>query len=151
MLPSRQRTALGVPLQLFNLRLEFSNLTISKSRQFTCTRSGYLRSTGASSRHRARLTDGSSCKANRCAMNSPPRVLTSTSFVPERSWAAGARVLQNLFDWIQEGVHVRCYVGGDNVYQFVQTDELAEARIFAARRPGSRRLQLRRGKRRHDA
>jgi len=46
-------------------------------------------------------------------------------------------VFQILFEWIREGYNVPVFGLGDNVYQFVHADDLAEACILAAARPGA--------------
>lgn len=46
-------------------------------------------------------------------------------------------IFQILFEWIREGYNVPVFGRGDNVYQFVHADDLAEACILAAARPGS--------------
>jgi nucleoside-diphosphate-sugar epimerase len=45
-------------------------------------------------------------------------------------------IFQILFEWIREGHNVPVLGGGDNVYQFVHADDLAEACMLAAVRPG---------------
>jgi len=45
-------------------------------------------------------------------------------------------IFQILFEWIREGYNVPVLGCGDNVYQFVHADDLAEACILAAARPG---------------
>ncbi len=45
-------------------------------------------------------------------------------------------VVQILFDWIDRGLDVPVFDGGHNRYQFVHADDLANACIAAARRPG---------------
>jgi nucleoside-diphosphate-sugar epimerase len=45
-------------------------------------------------------------------------------------------IFQILFEWIREGYNVPVLGGGNNVYQFVHADDLAEACILAAARPG---------------
>jgi nucleoside-diphosphate-sugar epimerase len=45
-------------------------------------------------------------------------------------------IFQILFEWIREGYNVPVLGRGDNVYQFVHADDLAEACILAARRRG---------------
>jgi len=46
-------------------------------------------------------------------------------------------IFQILFEWIREGFNVPVLGRGDNVYQFVHADDLAEACILAASRPGA--------------
>ena len=46
-------------------------------------------------------------------------------------------IFQILFEWIREGYNVPVFGRGDNVYQFVHADDLAEACILAAVRPGA--------------
>ena len=46
-------------------------------------------------------------------------------------------IFQILFEWIREGYNVPVLGRGDNVYQFVHADDLAEACILAAERPGA--------------
>ncbi len=46
-------------------------------------------------------------------------------------------IFQILFEWIREGCNVPVLGCGANVYQFVHADDLAEACILAAARPGS--------------
>lgn len=46
-------------------------------------------------------------------------------------------IFQILFEWIREGYNVPVFGRGDNVYQFVHADDLAEACMLAAARPGS--------------
>jgi len=45
-------------------------------------------------------------------------------------------IFQILFEWIREGRNVPVLGKGDNVYQFVHADDLAQACILAALRPG---------------
>ena len=45
-------------------------------------------------------------------------------------------IFQILFEWIREGYNVPVLGRGDNIYQFVHADDLAEACILAAARPG---------------
>ena len=46
-------------------------------------------------------------------------------------------IFQILFEWIREGSNVPVLGRGDNVYQFVHADDLADACILAAARPGA--------------
>ncbi len=46
-------------------------------------------------------------------------------------------IFQILFDWIEEGRRIPVLGKGDNLYQFVHADDLADACIRAARRPGA--------------
>ncbi len=46
-------------------------------------------------------------------------------------------IFQMLFEWIREGYNVPVLGRGDNVYQFVHADDLADACILAAERPGA--------------
>lgn len=46
-------------------------------------------------------------------------------------------IFQILFEWIRTGYNVPVLGGGDNIYQFVHADDLAEACILAAGRPGA--------------
>jgi len=46
-------------------------------------------------------------------------------------------IFQILFEWIREGYNVPVFGHGDNIYQFVHADDLAEACILAAARPGA--------------
>src|SRR5206468_1516642 len=45
-------------------------------------------------------------------------------------------IFQILFEWIRQGSNVPVLGGGQNRYQFVHADDLAEACILAAARPG---------------
>ncbi len=45
-------------------------------------------------------------------------------------------IFQILFEWIREGYNVPVLGRGDNVYQFVHADDLAELCLLAAARPG---------------
>lgn len=45
-------------------------------------------------------------------------------------------IFQILFDWIEEGRRIPVLGKGDNLYQFVHADDLADACIRAAARPG---------------
>jgi nucleoside-diphosphate-sugar epimerase len=45
-------------------------------------------------------------------------------------------IFQILFDWVEEGRRIPVLGKGDNLYQFVHADDLADACIRAARRPG---------------
>jgi nucleoside-diphosphate-sugar epimerase len=45
-------------------------------------------------------------------------------------------IMQILFEWVRNGRNIPVLGRGDNVYQFVHADDLAEACIRAARRPG---------------
>lgn len=46
-------------------------------------------------------------------------------------------IFQILFEWIFQGANIPVLNNGDNVYQFVHADDLAEAIILASRRAGS--------------
>lgn len=46
-------------------------------------------------------------------------------------------IFQILFEWIRTGYNVPVFGRGDNVYQFVHADDLADACLAAAARPGS--------------
>lgn len=46
-------------------------------------------------------------------------------------------IFQVLFEWIRRGVNVPVLGSGDNVYQFIHADDLVEACLLAAARPGS--------------
>lgn len=46
-------------------------------------------------------------------------------------------IFQILFEWIRRGANVPVFGRGDNVYQFVHADDLADVCILAAKRPGS--------------
>jgi nucleoside-diphosphate-sugar epimerase len=46
-------------------------------------------------------------------------------------------IFQILFDWVAEGRRIPVLGGGDNLYQFVHADDLADACVRAAARPGS--------------
>lgn len=46
-------------------------------------------------------------------------------------------IFQILFEWIREGCNVPVLGRGDNIYQFVHADDLAEACLLAAARPGA--------------
>jgi len=45
-------------------------------------------------------------------------------------------IMQILFEWIREGRNVPVLGRGENLYQFVHADDLAEACLLAAERPG---------------
>ena len=45
-------------------------------------------------------------------------------------------IFQILFDWVEEGRKIPVLGSGDNIYQFVHADDLADACIRAAARPG---------------
>jgi nucleoside-diphosphate-sugar epimerase len=45
-------------------------------------------------------------------------------------------IFQILFNWVEEGRKIPVLGKGDNVYQFVHADDLADATIAAANRPG---------------
>jgi len=45
-------------------------------------------------------------------------------------------IFQILFDWVEDGRRIPVLGKGDNVYQFVHADDLADACIKAAQRPG---------------
>jgi nucleoside-diphosphate-sugar epimerase len=47
-------------------------------------------------------------------------------------------IFQILFEWIREGANVPVLGNGDNLYQFVHADDLADACILAAHRRGAR-------------
>ncbi|HWF20274.1 MAG TPA: NAD-dependent epimerase/dehydratase family protein [Verrucomicrobiae bacterium] len=46
-------------------------------------------------------------------------------------------IFQILFEWIRTGYNVPVLGSGENIYQFVHADDLAEACILAAARPGT--------------
>jgi nucleoside-diphosphate-sugar epimerase len=46
-------------------------------------------------------------------------------------------IFQILFDWVEEGRRIPVLGRGDNLYQFVHADDLAEACLRAAARPGA--------------
>jgi nucleoside-diphosphate-sugar epimerase len=46
-------------------------------------------------------------------------------------------IFQILFEWIRTGCNIPVLGHGDNIYQFVHADDLAEACILAASRPGA--------------
>jgi nucleoside-diphosphate-sugar epimerase len=46
-------------------------------------------------------------------------------------------IFQILFEWIRQGSNVPVLGNGGNMYQFVHAEDLAEAALRAARRPGS--------------
>lgn len=46
-------------------------------------------------------------------------------------------IFQILFDWVEEGRGIPVLGRGDNVYQFIHADDLADACIRAAARPGA--------------
>ena len=46
-------------------------------------------------------------------------------------------IFQILFEWIREGSNVPVFGKGDNIYQFVHSDDLAEACILAGEKTGS--------------
>jgi nucleoside-diphosphate-sugar epimerase len=46
-------------------------------------------------------------------------------------------IFQILFEWVREGANLPVLGKGDNLYQFVHADDLAEASIAAAERPGA--------------
>lgn len=46
-------------------------------------------------------------------------------------------IFQILFEWIRTGYNVPVLGSGDNIYQFVHADDLADACILAAARPGA--------------
>src|SRR4030095_14846562 len=65
------------------------------------------------------------------------RVLDVTIIRPRTIMGHGRLgIFQILFEWIREGYNVPVLGRGDNVYQFVHADDLAEACILAAARPG---------------
>jgi nucleoside-diphosphate-sugar epimerase len=47
-------------------------------------------------------------------------------------------IMQMLFEWVRLGRNIPVLGGGNNVYQFVHADDLADACIRAAARPGPR-------------
>jgi nucleoside-diphosphate-sugar epimerase len=51
-------------------------------------------------------------------------------------------IMQILFDWVRQGRNVPVFDGGHNKYQFVHADDLAEACILAAQRPGPRAYNI---------
>ena len=56
-----------------------------------------------------------------------------------------------LFDWVADGADIFVLGDGDNRYQFVHADDLAEVCIRAAAHAGSGRVQRRHRSVRHDA
>jgi nucleoside-diphosphate-sugar epimerase len=51
-------------------------------------------------------------------------------------------IMQILFDWIREGRNIPVFDGGNNRYQFVHADDLADACILAADRAGPRAYNI---------
>ncbi len=51
-------------------------------------------------------------------------------------------IMQILFDWVREGRNIPVFDGGANKYQFVHADDLAEACMLAAERPGPRAYNI---------
>jgi nucleoside-diphosphate-sugar epimerase len=47
-------------------------------------------------------------------------------------------IMQILFEWVRQGRNIPVLGGGENVYQFVHAEDLADAGIKAAARPGFR-------------
>jgi nucleoside-diphosphate-sugar epimerase len=45
-------------------------------------------------------------------------------------------IFQILFEWIHQGYNVPVFSGGNNIYQFVHADDLAEACILSGLKPG---------------
>jgi nucleoside-diphosphate-sugar epimerase len=45
-------------------------------------------------------------------------------------------IMQILFEWVRRGRNIPVLGKGDNLYQFVHADDLADACVLAARRPG---------------
>ena len=51
---------------------------------------------------------------------------------PEQLWGMEDLVFfQILFDWVSQGKNIPVFSGGNNIYQFVHADDLAEACILA--------------------
>ena len=46
-------------------------------------------------------------------------------------------IFQILFDWISSGKNIPVFSGGNNIYQFVHADDLADACILASKKKGS--------------
>lgn len=55
-------------------------------------------------------------------------------------------IMQILFEWVRRGRNIPVLDGGNNVYQFVHADDLADACLAAARRPGPRTYNIGAGK-----
>lgn len=51
-------------------------------------------------------------------------------------------IMQILFDWIRQGRNIPVFDGGHNRYQFVHADDLADACLRAANRPGPRAYNI---------
>jgi len=51
-------------------------------------------------------------------------------------------IMQILFDWVRQGRNIPVFDGGHNRYQFVHADDLAEACLLAANRPGPRAYNI---------
>jgi nucleoside-diphosphate-sugar epimerase len=51
-------------------------------------------------------------------------------------------IMQILFEWVRQGKNIPVFGRGDNVYQFVHADDLADAAIKAADRPGASRYNV---------
>jgi nucleoside-diphosphate-sugar epimerase len=51
-------------------------------------------------------------------------------------------IMQMLFDWVRQGRNIPVFDGGHNRYQFVHADDLAEACLLAANRPGPRAYNI---------
>jgi nucleoside-diphosphate-sugar epimerase len=45
-------------------------------------------------------------------------------------------IMQILFEWVREGKNIPVLGGGENLYQFIHADDLADAAMKAASRPG---------------
>ena len=78
-----------------------------------------------------------SWRARRFAPDTPRRGLDVSIIRPRTIMGHGRLgIFQILFEWIRTGYNVPVLGRGDNVYQFVHADDLADACILAAARPG---------------
>ena len=72
------------------------------------------------------------------AINMPAKVLTFPLCGPRTILGHGRLgIFQILFEWVHQGFNIPVLGSGDNVYQFVHAEDLANACILSAGRAGS--------------
>ena len=100
---------------------------------------------------RSRPTDGPSCRRSSCATRRRRRA--RREIVRPRTILGHGRlgIFAVLFEFVADGAPVYVLGGGDNRYQFVHADDLADACLRAGDRPGPATYNIGARRVRHDA